>query len=169
MKKILLAVSLIALVASFAIIVNAHSGKTDGSGGHIDYATGEYHYHHGYPAHSHYDMDCDGKVDCPYEFKDNTNHSSGNRVETDKEPVVVPPSENNATEDAITLADVLKAMLSCLLPAVGIGISASYFLSYLFLFLFGDDKGCSVTMILLVVISIAAYILLIISYLRSRG
>ena len=48
--------------------VEAHSGKTDGKGGHTNHATGEYHYHHGYPAHDHYDIDGDGKRDCPYEF-----------------------------------------------------------------------------------------------------
>ena len=38
------------LLTSFA---SAHSGKTDASGGHWDNSTGEYHYHHGYPAHQH--------------------------------------------------------------------------------------------------------------------
>ena len=52
--------------------VYAHSGKTDSDGGHYDKETGEYHYHHGYPAHQHYDMNGDGKADCPYDFKDKT-------------------------------------------------------------------------------------------------
>lgn len=56
--------------------VFAHSGKTDANGGHYDRSTGEYHYHHGYPAHQHYDMDGDGVVDCPYDFDDQTDHSS---------------------------------------------------------------------------------------------
>lgn len=54
----------------------AHGGKTDANGGHYDRSTGEYHYHHGYPAHQHYDMDGDGIIDCPYDFDDQTNHSS---------------------------------------------------------------------------------------------
>lgn len=54
----------------------AHAGKTDWQGGHTDRETGDYHYHHGYPAHDHYDMDGDGKADCPYDFDDKTNHSS---------------------------------------------------------------------------------------------
>lgn len=54
----------------------AHGGKTDANGGHYDRSTGEYHYHHGYPAHQHYDMDGDGVVDCPYNFDDQTDHSS---------------------------------------------------------------------------------------------
>ena len=62
-----------------AIGASAHSGKTDSNGGHYDHSTGEYHYHHGYPAHKHYDIDGDGYRDCPYEFDDKTNHnSSGN-------------------------------------------------------------------------------------------
>ena len=64
------------LVLLLAVKVSAHSGGTDSSGGHTNSATGEYHYHHGYPAHDHYDMDGDGIVDCPYLFDDQTNHSS---------------------------------------------------------------------------------------------
>ena len=63
-------------VMLFPITVTAHSGKTDSSGGHRDSSTGEYHYHHGYSAHKHYDMDGDGIIDCPYDFDDKTNHSS---------------------------------------------------------------------------------------------
>lgn len=49
----------------------AHPGNTDGKGGHYNRKTGEYHYHHGYPAHQH----TNGK--CPYDFKDKTGQSSG--------------------------------------------------------------------------------------------
>ena len=52
--------------------VFAHPGSTDSNGGHTDHSTGEYHYHHGYPEHSHYDMDGNGSIDCPYEFDDQT-------------------------------------------------------------------------------------------------
>ena len=44
----------------FLIPSSAHSGMTDANGGH--YERGEYHYHHGYPAHQHVD------VECPYDF-----------------------------------------------------------------------------------------------------
>lgn len=50
--------------------VYAHSGKTDGSGGHYDHSTGEYHYHHGYPAHQH------ENGECPYRFDDKTGQDS---------------------------------------------------------------------------------------------
>lgn len=37
---------------------SAHSGGTDSNGGHTNHSTGEYHYHHGYPAHQHPDGVC---------------------------------------------------------------------------------------------------------------
>lgn len=64
------------LVLSAAPSALAHPGRTDANGGHTDRSTGEYHYHHGYPAHQHYDIDGDGKPDCPYDFKDDTRSSS---------------------------------------------------------------------------------------------
>lgn len=57
------------LLAMLVTQVSAHSGRTDSAGGHWDRSNGTYHYHHGYPAHDHYDMDGDGVKDCPYEFK----------------------------------------------------------------------------------------------------
>ena len=77
MKKIILVISILTIVVSFVLCVNAHPGRTDGNGGHTDRSTGDYHYHHGYSAHSHYDMDGDGDLDCPYDFEDKTDHSSG--------------------------------------------------------------------------------------------
>lgn len=70
--NVLLIISIIAPLPSFL-----HPGRTDSNGGHYDRSTGEYHYHHGYSAHQHYDMDGDGKKDCPYDFHDKTNHNSG--------------------------------------------------------------------------------------------
>lgn len=71
---------LLAFLLAFLLLLHptvlAHSGKTDANGGHYDRSTGEYHYHHGYPAHQHYDMDGDGVADCPYDFDDKTDHSS---------------------------------------------------------------------------------------------
>lgn len=75
MRKRLLAF-LLAFLLLLSPTVLAHSGKTDANGGHYDRSTGEYHYHHGYPAHQHYDMDGDGVADCPYDFDDQTDHSS---------------------------------------------------------------------------------------------
>lgn len=77
MKKHLWIVCIVAICLTlFTIVASAHSGKTDSNGGHTDSSTGEYHYHHGYPAHQHYDIDGDGIKDCPYEFDDKTNHNN---------------------------------------------------------------------------------------------
>lgn len=73
MRKLL---SLLLLLSLLITPVFAHPGRTDENGGHWDRSTGEYHYHHGYSAHQHYDMDGDGIPDCPYDFRDNTSHSS---------------------------------------------------------------------------------------------
>ena len=67
---------LVLLLPLFIIFVSSHSGKTDSHGGHVNSSTGEYHYHHGYPAHQHYDMNGDGIIDCPYDFDDKTSHDS---------------------------------------------------------------------------------------------
>lgn len=45
------------------LFVSAHSGDTDSQGGHYDYSTNEYHYHHGYPPHQH------DNGNCPYEVE----------------------------------------------------------------------------------------------------
>lgn len=63
------------VVASVVLctVVCAHSGGTDSQGGHYNRSTGQYHYHHGYPAHQH-----TGGV-CPYNFDDKTGQSSGTK------------------------------------------------------------------------------------------
>ena len=76
-KKLLLVILLLALLGTFIVpTVYAHPGRTNGKGGHTDHSTGEYHYHHGYSAHGHYDIDGDGVVDCPYDFDVKTDQSS---------------------------------------------------------------------------------------------
>ena len=67
MKRLLVLV--LALLLSLPVL--AHSGRTDSKGGHYNRSTGEYHYHHGYPAHQH-----EGG-ECPYDFDDRTGESSG--------------------------------------------------------------------------------------------
>jgi hypothetical protein len=64
------------LILIFVILLSvypafAHSGRTDSSGGHHVTATGDYHYHHGYPAHDHINGQC------PYDFDDQTGANSG--------------------------------------------------------------------------------------------
>lgn len=72
MKRRILSIC-IALLTIFLLpaVAFAHPGQTDEDGGHYDRSTGEYHYHHGYPAHQH----TGGQ--CPYEFDDRTGWNSG--------------------------------------------------------------------------------------------
>lgn len=84
MKKVLLVVIAPLLVCALFIFSFAHGGRTDSSGGHYNRSTGEYHYHHGYSAHSHYDIDGDGTIDCPYDFDDTTSQGSS-RIERETE------------------------------------------------------------------------------------
>lgn len=76
MKKIknalLFILSLTIIILTLCSTAFAHAGKTDEYGGHFDGETGEYHYHHGYPAHQH------PNGICPYNYSDNANHSIGN-------------------------------------------------------------------------------------------
>lgn len=77
-KRIVLIIALLIIIAA-PLYAFAHPGKTDSDGGHTDSETGDYHYHHGYPAHEHRDMDGDGIPDCPYNFDDKTGWNSGTR------------------------------------------------------------------------------------------
>lgn len=79
----LIALALLLMLLIFP--VSAHPGRTDGNGGHYDRETGTYHYHHGFPAHQHYDTDGDGLPNCPYNFKDMTGQSSGSGSTMEKE------------------------------------------------------------------------------------
>lgn len=71
MKKILFAALVLLFLVLLPTAAYAHPGDTDSSGGHYDSSTGEYHYHHGYPAHQH----TNGQ--CPYDFDDRTGWNSG--------------------------------------------------------------------------------------------
>lgn len=84
--RLLKLLTVIAICISLSVVVFAHPGRTDSNGGHTDHSTGEYHYHHGYPAHQHTDMDDDGVLDCPYLFDNKTGTSSG-KIEKDKNDV----------------------------------------------------------------------------------
>lgn len=72
MKRRILSLG-IALLTVFLLstVAFAHPGQTNADGGHYDRSTGEYHYHHGYPAHQH----TGGQ--CPYDFDDRTGWNSG--------------------------------------------------------------------------------------------
>lgn len=73
MKKSFFVAMLFVLILSCCSVVYAHPGRTDSSGGHYNRSTGEYHYHHGYPAHQH-----ENGV-CPYDSKSKTSPNAGTR------------------------------------------------------------------------------------------
>ena len=70
--------AIIALSCPFSAF--AHSGRTDGAGGHHDYKNvsglGYYHYHHGYPAHLH------PNGVCPYESGSSSTTTSSSTQST---------------------------------------------------------------------------------------
>lgn len=70
-KRYLIPILACVLLLSCCTVALAHPGATDANGGHYDHSTGEYHYHHGYPAHQH----PDGR--CPYNYDDRTGWNSG--------------------------------------------------------------------------------------------
>ena len=156
MKKripsLLLYLALIVLAVSLALTVYAHPGRTDSSGGHTDRSTGEYHYHHGYGEHDHTDADGDGDLDCPYDFKDKTDHSynGGTVKETEKatpaptsKPVENMDSSKNKTH---SFWDVFEALANAILPALGCGMVITYFL-FMVLSFFWDDASNWIVMI----------------------
>lgn len=57
---------------------SAHSGRTDSSGGHYNRSTGEYHYHHGHPAHQHENGICPYDDSQKYSDTTKTNTSTVN-------------------------------------------------------------------------------------------
>ena len=81
-KKIIAVLALLSLLTPLA---SAHPGHTDAAGGHWDSSTGEYPYHHGYPAHQH-----ENGI-CPYEqpevqelaAEDEYDYDYGPEAETD--------------------------------------------------------------------------------------
>lgn len=102
MRLIKLMVCLVVCL-SLSFAAAAHSGKTDDYGGHIDHSTGVYHYHHGYPAHQHRDMDGNGTLDCPYLFNGKA-----------ESPSYKPESQKETTK-AKRIKDYLIPIICCLL------------------------------------------------------
>lgn len=84
---LLLATSTVTFISDASVVVQAHSGRTDSSGGHHDNKNksglGSYHYHHGYPAHLH------KNGVCPYEGNNSTISPKSNSTSN---PVNIPSS-----------------------------------------------------------------------------
>ena len=138
MKRIALIICFAVCLFSLLIAqVFAHPGRTDSRGGHTNHSTGEYHYHHGYSAHDHYDMDGDGVVDCPYDFDDKTDHSSKESTTKPKTSQTVPTTEPTSTPTEATrsvnsqksIFDFIDVVL--LILAVGIYVFCLFVLPFL--------------------------------------
>lgn len=57
-KSVVVIFLIFIISATSTTVAFAHSGRTDSQGGHYDRSTGDYHYHHGHPAHDHPDGVC---------------------------------------------------------------------------------------------------------------
>lgn len=121
MKRILNLTITIALLfaAFFYTTVLAHSGGTDANGGHYDRTTGEYHYHHGYPAHQH-----EGGV-CPYASNDLS--GSGEAVGNNDSPSAerFPISGANSALKSSASPSAVKVSLNDNRPATSKDIAES--------------------------------------------
>ena len=156
--RMIATIALITLAVVFiAVHVFAHPGRTDSYGGHTNHSTGEYHYHHGYPEHDHYDMDRDGDIDCPYDFRDNTKENRSGQSGDTKTPDA--PISN--AKSSKTLWDIISLIFDHLLLGVGIWFNSSYLLSFIFLSIFEEKQGCFLSMIVGAVISIPVCIWLL--------
>ena len=124
-SKFFLSLSILLIIPSLVMVAFAHPGRTDGSGGHTDHSTGEYHYHHGQSAHDHYDMDGDGDLDCPYDFRDNTDRDDGRSASSDENTSDVSHSAENKND---------YSLIKILLQPVAI-LAVSWLVFYLFIML----------------------------------
>lgn len=89
MRKLFAFMFCMVVIVSISLVSYAHPGRTDASGGHRDISTGEYHYHHGQPAHQHIDEDGDGDLDCPYDYEQVAHSKTRNGV-TGISPTIKP-------------------------------------------------------------------------------
>lgn len=121
MKRRMLFASLAALLAVLlALPVLAHPGRTDSKGGHYDHSDGTYHYHHGYPAHQHRDLDGDGKLDCPYDFDDKTNHSSSSSSGSSRITPTVKPTQSPVKSRSSDPSQVATDILGVVIPLLSV-------------------------------------------------
>lgn len=118
MKKI----AAIFLALLFISPAYAHSGRTDSQGGHYNRSTGEYHFHHGYPAHQH-----ENGV-CPYDFDDKTGESSGTSGggSSSKKPTIVKgtsnsdSAENDTSSSSSSSIPVSVIVIGCAVGGYGL-------------------------------------------------
>lgn len=103
-KRFVFTVLLSALIL-LPLSSHAHPGRTDSKGGHYDRSTGEYHYHHGYPAHQHLNGIC------PYNLDDKTGQNSGSRSISFSRvtPTIAPRTPNEAEGTGLNVAGIAVA------------------------------------------------------------
>ena len=157
MKNLFKAVILFSFAAlCLCTFASAHSGRTDEAGGHYDRSTGEYHYHHGKPAHQH------PNGICPYDYDDRTkpNANIDNHNDNDKPDGWV-YKENKSASDYIQLIVLLLIcgvfifVPGCALMSIPTHVipngsarvvfsvigSALSTISFVIWYLFGEDAG----------------------------
>ena len=122
MKGFILCVAIICLLTPN--ILPIHSGRTDGDGGHYNHDTGEYHYHHGYSAHQHYDgvcpydeedYDC-GREDCNIQGQ----HYHANKATTTTSRTQKQESDSVSKDSS---SDWLVPLCFILLLVIGVALS----------------------------------------------
>lgn len=101
------------LLITLIIPVFAHPGSLDANGGHYDRSTGEYHYHHGYPAHQH------TNGICPYDFKDNPNddYSPKKNSSSSNSAITAEKNDDNATSLLPVTISFITTLLSLIFLA----------------------------------------------------
>lgn len=82
-KSFLLLFTVLLIILS-CTVVYAHPGRTDSSGGHNDYAAGDYHYHEGHEAHYHPDGTCPYGYDVDETTKHITTETYSSKTTTRK-------------------------------------------------------------------------------------
>ena len=147
MKKVIIFLTIVFLFASFSVYVYAHPGKTDSNGGHNDRQNGDYHYHHGYPAHSHIDGVC------PYDYDDKTDHS----YNSDN-------SGNSSNDESIktsqikfsSIGDLIGKIVTSLLESIAIFFAIGILVIIVCQFFFPkfSDKAFKAVTVIIAIISI---------------
>lgn len=97
MRRILVLTLSMIIILVMCVSSAAHSGRTDENGGHRNSSTGEYHYHHGYPAHQH-----ENGIR-PYDYDDKTGVNSGSSSHSESDDAVAEPVENKSDSSALYL------------------------------------------------------------------
>ena len=120
MKRILLLIISASIAIAATGYAYAHPGRTDSQDGYTDRTTGEYHFHHGYPAHQHEDRDGDGvKEYCPYDFSDDTGSNSGTSSSRAKTQGVTPAPEQKITVGATSATTAITPPTTAAVYSLG--------------------------------------------------